>query len=110
MPRIVRSSSALRFSLRASHSVPTAPCRVALSEAGKPGIDGSDDILEAASATMRTSVRHLSWPHQLASLVGLGDQRAAAILERPERLPCLDGRDDLEHVPFALGFCRRLYL
>src|SRR5437899_10650407 len=97
MPRIVRSSSALRFSLRASHNVPTAPCRVALSEAGKPGTDGSDDILEAASATV------------LPSLC-LRDQRAAAILERPERLLCPDGRDNLEHVPFALGVCRRLHL
>src|SRR5262245_29194312 len=97
IPRMVRSSSALRFSLSASHSVPTAPCRLALSELGKPATDWSDDILGVTSATVQT-------------LVLSRDQGAAAVLHGTKRLLRLDRCDDLEHIPLALGFGWCLHL
>src|SRR5262245_21196792 len=106
MPMMVSSSSALRFCGRLSLSTATLPCRSAASEAGSCAGKSLDDIFWLTL---------YSWPDNHVAMSGLLqrsvlDQRAAAVVERPESFFGRNSPHDFKDVPFAFRLRRHLDL
>src|SRR6476660_993535 len=106
MPMIVSSSSALRFCGRLSFSTATLPCRSAASDDGSCEVWPLDDIRRLILCACSEDHVARSLPAQRSVL----DLRTAAFIQRSERLVGRDCLDDLEGIPVALRFRRRLDL